>query len=99
MSLALVGKYSLDTMEAWVKQYFSPVKNFDVVIPDLGVPAIWSPEFTSKLLRVVPVKDEHKLSLAWPLPYCEKQHESKPLNYFSHLAGHEGKNSLLSYLK
>ena len=26
------------------------------------------------------------------------EHESQPLNYFTHLFGHEGENSLLSYL-
>lgn len=34
----------------------------------------------------------------WILPYCEKEYKSKPLWYFSHLFGHEGENSLLSYL-
>jgi insulysin len=29
----------------------------------------------------------------------EKEYRSKPLEYFSHLFGHEGENSLLSYLK
>jgi insulysin len=38
------------------------------------------------------------LVLFWILPYVEKKFESAPLNYFSHLFGHEGENSLLSYL-
>ena len=33
------------------------------------------------------------------LPYCEKEYKAQPLSYFSHLFGHEGENSLLSYLK
>ena len=32
------------------------------------------------------------------LPYYEKDFKTKPLFYFSHLFGHEGQNSLLSYL-
>ena len=35
----------------------------------------------------------------WILPYCEDKLKSKPLTYLSHLFGHEGENSLLSYLK
>jgi insulysin len=29
----------------------------------------------------------------------EKEYKTRPLDYFSHLFGHEGENSLLSYLK
>ena len=29
----------------------------------------------------------------------QQEHHANPLNYFSHLIGHEGENSLLSYLK
>jgi len=37
--------------------------------------------------------------LYWVLPYCQDEFKSKPLDYFSHLFGHEGENSVLSYLK
>ena len=39
------------------------------------------------------------LEVYYILPYVEKEYTTKPLNYFSHLIGHEGENSLLSYLK
>jgi insulysin len=29
----------------------------------------------------------------------EKEYRSRPLSYYSHLFGHEGENSILSYLK
>lgn len=35
----------------------------------------------------------------WILPYCEAEYKSQPLSYLSHLFGHEGENSLFSYLK
>jgi insulysin len=35
----------------------------------------------------------------WFLPYLEKEYKTMPLKYHSHLFGHEGENSLLSYLK
>jgi insulysin len=47
----------------------------------------------------VPVKDSDILTVTWNLPYVGTDHDSKPLNYHSHLFGHEGPNSLLSYLK
>ena len=33
------------------------------------------------------------------LPWYGDEWRSNPLSYFSHLIGHEGENSLLSYLK
>ena len=45
-----------------------------------------------------PILDKDQLVISWILPYCEREYKSKPLNYFSHLIGHEGENSLLSYL-
>jgi insulysin len=48
----------------------------------------------------VPVKDKDVLSVFWPsLPYSQHHYKEQPLKYFSHLLGHEGPNSLLSYLK
>jgi len=49
-------------------------------------------------IRYVPVKDKDELSVSWVLPYTGLD-TSKPLNYHSNFIGHEGPNSLLSYLK
>ena len=38
------------------------------------------------------------MNLYWFLPYCQREYRSQPLKYFSNLFGHEGENSLLSYL-
>jgi insulysin len=46
----------------------------------------------------VPVKDKDILSIIWYLPSTEKEYKTQPLKYHSHLFGHEGENSLLSYL-
>ena len=45
------------------------------------------------------MKDKDTLEVFWTLPYLQKEFKSSPLSYFSHLIGHEGENSLLSYLK
>lgn len=52
-----------------------------------------------QLSRFRPIKDKSILELYWVLPYVEKEYKTRPLHYFSHLLGHEGENSLLSYLK
>lgn len=48
---------------------------------------------------MVPVKDKDILQVFWVLPFVSKEYKTKPLQYWGHMFGHEGKNSLLSYLK
>jgi Secreted/periplasmic Zn-dependent peptidases, insulinase-like len=55
-------------------------------------------------VQVVPVADIRQLILTWPIVYesvqdKECQFLNKPAYYVSHLLGHEGPASLLSYLK
>ena len=47
----------------------------------------------------MPIKDEDELSLAWVLPYTGHDIDRRPLDYFSHLLGHEGQNSIFSYFE
>ena len=50
------------------------------------------------MYRFVPIKDKDILSFVWFLPYTQPEYKTQPLKYHSHLFGHEGENSLLSYL-
>ena len=82
-----------------MNEKFSLIKNFDVELPDHFEPAPFPAEKMGSIVKYIPVNDEDKLKMYWILPYCENEVSSKPLNYLSHLFGHEGENSLLSYLK
>jgi len=48
---------------------------------------------------MVPVQDKDELTFYWSLPYAETEFEKQPLMYLGHLFGHEGENSLSSWLK
>ena len=98
MTLSISGKHSLDDLEKWATEKFTAVENKDVVVPDLGIPAPYSSDRCGKLVKFVPIQDKDMITFFWILPYFERCHDTKPLNYFSHLFGHEGENSLLSYL-
>jgi len=66
----------------------------------LGKPELpFTHQNLGKIQRYKPVLDKNELSIYWILPYCEKEYKSQPLKYFTHLFGHEGQNSILSYLK
>ena len=100
MKLAVLGREDLDTLETWVRQFFSAVPNRDLqplqgVAPDDDpFDAGWK-----SFYRVVPVKERRKLVLYFPTPSTYPMYLSKPLRLLSHCIGHEGPGSVLSYLK
>ena len=81
-----------------MEELFTLVPNKNVTIKDLSQPIPYDEKNTHKLVKIVPVKDEDQLCFSWCLPYCEKAFKTKPLDYINSLIGHEGPNSLLSYL-
>jgi insulysin len=100
MNLVVTGKHSMEQLEAWVREKFTAVPNKDIVVPDLGMPVHPFPEDRLGVIsRFQPIKDTDILELVWVLPSYEKHYKTRPLDYFSHLFGHEGENSILSYLK
>ena len=52
----------------------------------------------SNFFKVIPIKNEEKIVFKWLFPFCPN-YNAKPLYYFSSLFGHEGPNTLTSYLK
>lgn len=100
MNLVVSGKHTIDQLEAWVKQKFSAVKNIDIELPDLGLPVHPFPaDRRAVLSKFQPIKDVENLEIFWIMPNMEREFKTRPLDYFTHLFGHEGENSILSYLK
>eukprot|EP00929_Paragymnodinium_shiwhaense_P057959 TRINITY_DN29034_c0_g1_i1.p1 TRINITY_DN29034_c0_g1~~TRINITY_DN29034_c0_g1_i1.p1 ORF type:complete len:1041 (-),score=300.48 TRINITY_DN29034_c0_g1_i1:228-3350(-) len=104
MCLAVLGKESLDDLEAMVKRKFSDVANKNVSVPDgpnmgKGEPAFVKEDWP-RYVKILPVKDVRNLTFQffleqqWPMRW-----RTQPTKYLSFLIGHEGKGSLLSALK
>lgn len=51
-----------------------------------------------KMIKLVPVMDKRSLELTWILDNQKPNYKYSPSKYVSHLLGHEGKGSLLSFL-
>ncbi|XP_056847998.1 nardilysin-like isoform X2 [Raphanus sativus] len=97
MKLVVIGGESLDVLESWVVELFGDVKNGSKIRPTLEAKGpIWE---GGKLYRLEAVKDVHTLDLTWTLPPLRHAYVKKPEDYLAHLLGHEGKGSLLSFLK
>ncbi|KAK2386573.1 Insulinase (Peptidase family M16) family protein [Trifolium repens] len=97
MKLVVIGGESLDVLESWVVELFGAVKKGPQVNPKFTVEGpIWKP---GKIYRLEAVKDVHILDLSWTLPCLHQEYLKKPEDYLAHLLGHEGRGSLLSFLK
>ncbi|KAK9153408.1 hypothetical protein Sjap_000888 [Stephania japonica] len=92
-----VDSEPLDTLQDWVLELFSNVKEGQPVKTKIYKEApIWK---SDNLYRLEAVKDIHILDLNWTMPCLHKEYLQKPQDYLAHLLGHEGKGSLLYFLK
>jgi insulysin len=99
MKLVVLGREPLDTLEGWAADLFAGVRNKDLSQNR------WETEVpfgTSDLLTqcfAKPVMDSRELDLSFPFIDEELLFESQPSRYISHLIGHEGPGSIMSYIK
>ena len=101
MNLVVIGGENLETMKEWVIERFCQIpcgKGPRTRYDSFGGP--FSQEIGMKSLHIIPaVKNDHKLHLSFQLPCLDKLYDKKVDDYLSHLLGHEGRGSLLAYLK
>jgi insulysin len=99
MKLTVLGREPLDVLEAWVSDLFASVK--DKSLPQNR----WEDEKPlgeNELLMQIfarPVMETRTLDLDFPFLDEELLYESQPSCYISHLIGHEGPGSIMSYFK
>ncbi|GAA5906121.1 hypothetical protein JCM8208_000637 [Rhodotorula glutinis] len=96
--LAVVTKDSLDATTEIVVKQFSPVVNRALTPPTFPGSPLTAAEL-GKTIFVKTVKDTRLLELSFPWEDESDLYASKPGSFLSHLVGHEGKGSVLSYLK
>ncbi len=98
MSLVVLGRESLDTLETLVKKRFKSVPKREVKLPE-AYPPMFAKGQLPQRVDIEPEKEIRSLSLLFPLPVNTQNDAHKPLSYIGHLLGHEGEGSLLSLLK
>jgi len=100
MYLTVQSQQSLDTLQEWVVASYSGVANNNQAREEFSaMPEPFATPAWPKLYSLIPVKNDYKVDLAWALPPLLQHFKSKPLNYLSHLIGHEGRGSLMSALR
>jgi len=98
MTLTVLGQEPLGQLEQWVRNKFSAVANSEQTELTIEQPQ-FKPEQLPARLNVSPIKDEHRVSLWFPLPAVKPHYTAKPVRYIAYVLGYEGKGSLLSLLK
>eukprot|EP00095_Tigriopus_kingsejongensis_P008652 maker-scaffold537_size144400-snap-gene-0.25 protein:Tk08652 transcript:maker-scaffold537_size144400-snap-gene-0.25-mRNA-1 annotation:"PREDICTED: nardilysin-like" len=100
MTLVVQAQEELDTLQDWVIQSFASVPNNQKAREEFGhmTKPFDTPHF-HRLYKVAPIKDVYRVDLNWALPSLLKDYRVKPLHYLSWVIGHEGRGSLISYLR
>ena len=98
MTLVVIGRESLAELEALVVNKFSTVKNAKTELKAIKQP-LFTPGSLPMVVNVQPEQEQRVLSLNFPVDDVYALYREKPLSYLGNILGHEGKGSLLSYLK
>lgn len=98
MTLVVLGHQPVAQLETLIREKFSDIPNHQAQPVRTEVPMFDRNQLPISLL-VTPEKDIRQLSIMFPIPAVLPYYRSKPTEYLANLLGHEGKGSLLSYLK
>ena len=102
MSLVILGKEPLDTLQQWAVSAFGDSPNHRIERPLATTDKLpIAPSRLPMWLRALPLVQSRMLGLVWYLPsQISRDHvKCKPCDLIGHLIGHEGSGSILSYLK
>ena len=99
MKLVVLGREDLDTLEDWIEDIFSKVPNKDLPRSRWDDVALYTKNELLIQTFARPVMESRTLELSFLYRDEEEFYESHPSRYLSHLIGHEGPGSILSYIK
>lgn len=99
MKLVILGKESLDTLEEWAADLFAGVRNKNLPQNRWETETPYGPNELLTQCFAKPVMDSRSLELSFPILDEEHMFKSAPSHYLSHLIGHEGPGSIMSYIK
>ncbi|KAL6431065.1 hypothetical protein ACFW04_007066 [Cataglyphis niger] len=102
MKLAIQAKLSLNELENYVTMCFANVPSNGLPPDDFtefkGSISFDTPAFR-RMYKIKPVKDISQVEITWAIPSLLDLYKSKPHQYLSWIIGHEGKGSIISYLR
>lgn len=97
--LVVLGRETLDTLEQWVCELFTGVENKNLAQNRWDDVQPFSEADMCTQVFAKPVMESRSMDMYFPFLDEEKLSDAQPSRYISHLIGHEGPGSVLSYLK
>ncbi|MFT7532491.1 MAG: insulysin [Gammaproteobacteria bacterium] len=98
MTLAVVGRQSLDELEDYVRNRFKNIARTNAS-RFVAEQTLFKASDLPILQQIKPLKERRSLTLSFEVPSSQEFYRSKPLYHLSNLLGHEGVGSLLHVLK
>lgn len=101
MRLVVYGSEPLDILQEWVLNLFSPISSTSQTLetPSWTQCKPLDNNHYNQIIWTKTLKPYRNLVIQWITNDYQKDFLYKPLEYYSHLLGHEGYGSLLSFLK
>lgn len=99
MKLVILGREPLDVLETWAADLFAGIRNKNLSQNRWEDEVPFGSEDLLTQCFAKPVMDSRQLDLSFPFIDEEFLFESQPSRYISHLIGHEGPGSIMSYIK
>jgi insulysin len=99
MKLVVLGREPLEELETWVSELFSEVRNKDLPEMRWDEAEPLRKDDLATQIYAKPVMESRSLNIRFPFLDEDALYETQPSRFISHLIGHEGPGSILSYLK
>jgi insulysin len=99
MKLVILGREPLDVLEGWAADLFAGVRNKSLPQMRWEDEVPFRPEDLLTQCFAKPVMDSRQLGLWFPFIDEELLFDWQPSRYITHLIGHEGPGSIMSYIK
>ncbi|EJD07209.1 LuxS/MPP-like metallohydrolase [Fomitiporia mediterranea MF3/22] len=98
MSLAIVGKDSLDDLARWVAEFFSSVENRGQHPAPVSFGKAYGKSGLGRIVRLKAKQEIYNITIEFPIPSQNPLWHVQPADYLKHFISHKGPGSLYSYL-
>ncbi|EGG01311.1 insulinase [Melampsora larici-populina 98AG31] len=98
MTLAVLGRHSIQELTQMVLQHFSEIPNKQI-LPDQFHGSPYTEKELQKIIFTQLVIDNNLLIITFPLPDQDLFYDTHPTSFISHFIAHKGGGSVTSYFK
>lgn len=115
MKLVVISNVKIEIIEPKIIDLFSKIKNKNVIMDKINKFPFQQnnvnndnnnnndnnkdKQICMNLIKMIPIQDVDIVNIIWQIPNMDEFYEYKPLEYITHLMGHESEGSIYYFLK